>query len=150
MNRLIISVFLVVGICLDSFPKMNSIDSYTLEGREIDKITIFYTPFEYKLRRGIRFDEIEERAVYKIEINRPQLVGANKVYLLEEQIQKLKFTCDINPEKVIVRAKICFHVKGADDVIIYFGEAKNVIIGNKSYLQDKFFLSLISIYCNSE
>lgn len=138
-----LTVFLLVGFLLSC-----KSDLYISDQAKTKEIIIYHTPFHIKLKRGIRYNEIEERCSHIIKINPKQNDYFSHFAELRYAIESLEFLEPINPDSLIVRTKIIFSFKKSKrDKIIYFLEDRSIVIGNKRYNKSNLLLALIDLNC---
>jgi hypothetical protein len=113
---------------------------------EVKKILIFHFPFEIKLRRGIRYNEIEKRCSHIIKINPKRNNYFSHYSELRNVIDSLKHIDNINTDSLVVRTKMVFSFKNIKQKkVIYLLEDKTVVIDDIRYNRSRSILSLLDI-----
>ena len=115
---------------------------------ETDKIVIYHVPFYLKLRRGIRYTEIEQRCTHIININNPSesFLPFTSSLKLKEELSSLTYLNDIDLNQLVVRTKIIFSFKNTKEkYIIYLLEDKTVLVNNRRYTESSSILKLLDL-----
>lgn len=134
----------LVFILIIMFPVSCKVRGQAISKGDLRQIEIYYTPFDYCLRRPIQKNEIENICRYKL------LVYDNYDFQKYDRflsvMEKLNVSKDSEDEKKTdYRAKMIFHYVGYPKIVLYCSINKEIIFNGKVYHEEPSIIGLISL-----